>query len=70
MKIWHDDLGVQDDPHETMVLFRFKMAKATPVFSAVSRGDCAVAAQGESCFGFAPYSQWYRTIRDLMLHGF
>lgn len=70
MKLWHDDLGVQDDPHETQILFRFKMASAANVFGTVTGADCAVAAQGESCFAFSAYSEWYRTVRDMMLHGF
>lgn len=70
MQIWHDDLGVQDDPHETQVLFRFKMAKSTPTFSSVSRGDCAAASLGWTHFSSSAYADWYRTVLDLMLHGY
>lgn len=71
MKIWHDDLGMQDDPHETKVLWRFAMARAKPEFASVSGGDCAAAAaQVEDCFRSSAYSAWYSTVRDLMLHGF
>ncbi len=70
MQIWHDDLGIQNDQYETQVLFRFKMASKAQVYGTVSRADCAVASQGESCFAFSAYSEWYRTVRDLMLHGF
>lgn len=70
MKIWHDDLGMQDDPHETKVLWRFVTARVKPEFACVSGEDCVAAAQGEDCFRSSAYAAWYSTVRDLMLHGF
>lgn len=66
MKIWHDDLGMQDDPHETKVLWRFVTARAKPEFACVSGEDCAAAALAEE----SAYAAWYSTVRDLMLAGF
>lgn len=68
MKIWHDDLGVQDDPHELKVLWSPRNWKLEPVVSNVTGGDVAAAmlmSHSESAF-----SNWYQTVRDLLLAGF
>ncbi len=70
MKIWHDDLGIQDDPHEMKVLWRFVMPRVKPQFACVSGADCAAAASGEEFLNSLSYSAWYSTVRDLMLAGF
>lgn len=67
MKIWHDDLGIQNDPHELRVLFRPYYGK--PVFVRVGSGDTAVASLGPEHIGQV-YRDWYMTIRLLLLAGF
>jgi len=67
MLVWCDDLGI-DDLHETQVLFHSKYnPELPPMFSTVSRGDCAVAAMGPHAW--AVFADYYQTIRDLMRIG-
>lgn len=69
MKIWHDDLGMQNDLRETKVLYQSDLFLRPPILSRVTRGDCAVAAMGPEAWGGA-CPRWYRTVYDLMLAGF
>lgn len=66
MKIWHDDLGIQDDPHEMRV--QMFCPGWVPVWGQVTGGDAAVAA-GE-CNSNWTFKYFYETIRSLMLAGF
>lgn len=65
MKIWHDDLGVQDDPHEMLV--QMYCPGWVPVWGQVTGGDAAVASG--SLRGI-PLAYFYETVRALMLAGF
>jgi hypothetical protein len=68
MKIWHDDLGIQNDPHEMKVLWIPKMCRLPPIESRVTGGDAAAAMliMHSEC----AFSNWYQTVRDLLLAGF
>lgn len=65
MKIWHDDLGIQDDPHEICV--QMYPPHWVPVWANVTGGDAAVASG--SYYGMS-LSYFYETVRALMLAGF
>ena len=67
MKIWHDDLGLQDDPHEMRVELRVA-GWPRAVMATVSGGDVAVAATDR--FDWNAYSKFYHTVRLLLLAGF
>ncbi len=69
MKIWHDDLGLQDDQHEMKVLYQSEYFPHLPVWSTVTRGDCAVCAMGPSAWG-GVFPAFFSTVYDLMLIGF
>lgn len=66
MKIWHDDLGVQDDPHEMLV--QMSLPGWVPLWGRVTGGDAAVAS-GSLCSSWT-LERFYETIRSLMLAGF
>ncbi len=68
MKIWHDDLGLQDDQHEMKVLWIPDNCRLPPVEANVTGGDtaaCFLIVDREQTFG-----RWYSTVRDLLLAGF
>lgn len=69
MNIWHDDLGMQEDPHEVKVMLQADCF-GVAVLVRVNGGDTAVASGGDSVYGYFTFANWYETIRLLMLAGF
>ena len=69
MKIWHDDLGVEDDPHELMIAPTFTDSFSWQ-FWGVTGGDAAVASGGEHSYKMLSLAEWFRTVHMLMLAGF
>ena len=69
MKIWHDDLGVETEPHELRVRPTGFVWASEPGHWQVTGGDAAVAAEG-NWPEVAALSGWFATIWLLMSAGF
>ena len=72
MQIWHDDLGIESDPHEMRVQPEDCVAPwvRNGMPWRVSGADAAIASRGESEYGFMNLCNWFRTIELVMLAGF
>lgn len=67
---WHDDLGLEPERHEIRVLWTPANWNLPPVAANVSRGDVATAMSRNYPENGLPFSDWFATVRDLLLAGF